>query len=151
MYSFSELIIFILYTADNHNSDNQRQTIQEDIELATISSTSQCPNEESISEENRTEIKCSRPHTLRDVCFGTNAMLTCYSDEAHIISNTNHVSQLYNDENEYDHVNLRIPNCVLDSSLLYSKPFERDARSQINVSSWNLTLHRNSKKRVQQN
>lgn len=72
-------------------------------------------------------------------------MLTCYSDEAHIVSNRNHVSQLYNDENEYDHVNLRIPNCVLDSSLLYSKPFERDARSHINVSSWNLTLHRNSK------
>lgn len=72
-------------------------------------------------------------------------MLTCYSDEAHIVSNTNHVSQLYNDENEYDHVNLRIPNCVLDSSLLYSKPFKRDARSKINVRSWNLTLHRNSK------
>lgn len=72
-------------------------------------------------------------------------MLTCYSDEAHIVSNRNHVSQLYNNENEYDHVNLRIPNCVLDSSLLYSKPFKRDARSQINVRSWNLTLHRNSK------
>lgn len=77
--------------------------------------------------------------------FRKNAMLTCYSDEAHIVSNRNHVSQLYNNENEYDHVNLRIPNCVLDSSLLYSKPFKRDARSQINVRSWNLTLHRNSK------